>query len=281
MGITFEAKLPTSVPDSAAAYQLLPVRVAATAMRNTARALGLPGEGGDLTTATDLVSYTEGRHRLDVYRASGALAFSHVDKYGREPKQAFELSDRQAGAIARKFLGRTKLVPLATAQLASVTHMHSAVGDLKGRRVRERIVDAGVVYRRLIDTIPVEGPGGFVMVTVDPAGDVVGMRSIWRPLGKPIATVKIKSADEAMASLERNLGKMRGDVTVTKAALGYFELGAFDRQKAIEPAYAFVYVVRAEEVAMKSAFVVHAGDQTFGRLIGRSRFDMEPAGPRR
>jgi hypothetical protein len=40
----------------------------------------------------------------------------------------------------------------------------------------------------------------------------------------------------------------------------------------IEPVYAFVYVVRHDEVAMKSAFVAHAGDKSFGRLIGKKRF---------
>jgi hypothetical protein len=272
MSLTFEAKLPTKVPDSAVAYQVLPVKDAAVSLRQRAKAFGLEGAKGDVTTGTDLVSYMEGRHRLDVYRASGAIAFWHRDKFGREPKEEFKLSDKEAGTIARNFLRRSKLMPLPSAQLAKVTHMHSAVANIESKRVRERILDAGVVYRRLIDKLPVEGPGGFAMVTVDPGGDVIALRSVWRSLGRRLGTVKIKSIDEAIGGLERHARKLRGDVTVTKATFGYFELGVFDRQQAIEPAYAFVYVVRAEEVAMKSAFVVHAGDKTFGRLTGKKRF---------
>ena len=275
MSLTFEAKLPTKVPDSVAAYQALPVKAAAAALRAQAKAFGLEGAGGDFTTRTDLVTYMEGRHRLDVYRASGAIAFWHRDRLGREPKEEFKLSDKQASTIASKFLSRSKVTPLASAQLAKVTHMHSAVANMESKRVRERLIDAGVVYRRLIDKLPVEGPGGFAMVTVDPGGDVIALRSIWRPLGKRLGTVKIKSLDEAIGGLEKHVGRLRGDVTVTKASFGYFELGAFDRQRALEPAYAFVYVVRNEEIAMKSAFVVHAGAKTFGRLEGKKRFVAE------
>ncbi len=74
------------------------------------------------------------------------------------------------------------------------------------------------------------------------------------------------------SELERHLGKLRGDVVVKKASLGYFELGPLDKQTVIQPAYAFVYVVHSGDVAIKSAFVTHAGGKSFGPLIGKKRF---------
>ncbi len=272
MAVKFEAKLPREVPASAAAYATRPVKPTPATLRATGKSLGLAGAEGDVITSTDLLAYNEGRHRLEIHLASGAVAFYHRDKYGREPKKAFELSDRRADAIARKFLDRSKIADRSSAQLARVTHMHSAVADVESQRVRETMIDAGVVYRRKIDDLLVEGPGGFAMVTVDPTEEVIGFRCVWRQLGRRLGTVKLKQPEEAMRAVERLAAKLPGDIVVTKAALGYFELGPLDRQRAIEPAYSFVYVLRSEEVAVKSAFVMHAGEKRFGQLMGKKRF---------
>ena len=47
----------------------------------------------------------------------------------------------------------------------------------------ERLIDAGVIYRRRVDDIPVDGPGGYVMVNIDPGGEVIGLRSVLAPHG--------------------------------------------------------------------------------------------------
>lgn len=272
MAVKFEARLPTKTPASAAVYEIPAPRVGVTALRETAESLGLRGTGGDVTTSPRLMVYSEGRRRLEIARPSGAVAFFLEEKYGHEPEKPFELSDRKADAIARKFVERSKLVPPKAMRLARVTHMHSAVGDVRTGKVEERITDAGVVYRRAIGDVLVDGPGGFGMVTIDPEGEVVAFRSVWRQVGERVASVRIKKPEEAVRALEEHVAKVRGDVLVTKAAFGYFELAAFDRQRFMEPAYSFVYVVRNEHVALKSAFVVHAGNKTFGVLSGKKRF---------
>lgn len=272
MPVKFEARLPTKVPASAAVFEIPAARTGGPALRETARSLGLRGTGGDLMTSPEFMAYSEGRRRLEIARASGAVVFFDQDRYGQEPEKPFELSDRRADAIARKFLEQTKIVQPNAAQLARVTHMHSAVGDVRGGSVEERVIDAGVVYRRTIGNLTVEGPGGFGMVTVDSEGEVVAFRSVWRQVGKRVASVRIKKPEQAIHALEEHLAKVPGDAVVTKAAFGYFELAAFDRQRFMEPAYSFVYVVRNEQVAFKSAFVVHAGNKTFGTLLGKKRF---------
>jgi hypothetical protein len=280
MPVKFKARLPRDVPAAAAVYELPSVAMSAASLRATAKSLGLAGTGGDVVTATDRMAYNEGRHSLTVQRLSGAVAFQHRDKYGREPTKPFQLTNRRADAAGRQFLTRTKIVPIASARLARVTHMNSAVGDVKTGEVRQQVIDAGVVYRRVIDELVVDGPGGFALVVLDPDAEVIGLRSIWRPNGRRLGKVKLKKPEQAVRELEEHASKLRGDVVVTKASLCYFELGPLDRQKVIEPAYAFVYVVQDGEVAMKSAFVTHAGDKTFGRLIGKKRFAAAQA-PRR
>jgi hypothetical protein len=273
MPIQFEAKLPRKLPETLNVYALDKPKVTNASLTDLAKKLGLTGQGRDFISSSDSLGYTEGRWGLEVNRVSGAVSYTHLDSYGIETEKAFDLSDARADGVARRFLDRAALYPRATIQLRRVTHLRGAHADLENRKVTEKLLDAGVIYGRVVDDQPVDGPGGFSMVHIDPAAEVVGMRSVWRPLGKRLGKVKIKPPEEAMEGLRKRAEKFRGDTTVVKATFGYFELGPIDSQTSIEPVYAFVYVVRDGEVAMKSAYVAHAGDKTFGNLLGKRRFD--------
>ena len=273
MPIVFEAKLPRKLPEALNVYALDKPKVTNASLTDLARKFGLTGQGRDFITSSDSLGYAEGRWALEVNRVSGAVSYTHLDRYGIETGKAFELSDARADGVARRFLDRAALFPRGSMQLRRVTHMRGAHADVENRKVTETILDAGVIYGRVVDEQPVDGPGGFGMVHIDPEAEVVGLRSVWRPLGKRLGKVKIKPPEEAMDGLRKRAEKFRGDTTVVKATFGYFELGPIDSQTSIEPVYAFVYVVRDGEVAMKSAFVAHAGDKTFGTLLGKKRFD--------
>lgn len=272
MAVTFEANLPRKLPEALNVYALDKPKVTNASLTAMAKKLGLTGQGRDFTSSSDSLGYTEGRWQLEVNLVSGAVSYSHLDRYGIETEKAFDLSDERADGVARRFLDRAALFPRGTMRLRGVTHLRGADADVKNRKVTEKLLDAGVVYGRLVDEQPVDGPGGFSRVHIDPAGDVIGLRSIWRPLGKRLGKVKIKSPEEALSALQKQADKLRGDTTVVKASFGYFELGPLDAQTAIEPVYAFVYVVRDGEVAMKFAHVTHAGDKAFGTLLGKPRF---------
>ncbi|KNZ34152.1 MAG: hypothetical protein AD742_01740 [Methylibium sp. NZG] len=272
MALTFQTKLPRDIPKSARVYSLPAPKVSATQLKSIARGFGLGSAEFDLLTSSDRMGLHGGRWQIDVQRASGALQAVNVDRYGIDTGQAFELSDRRAQGVAAKFLSQSKLVPMASARALKVTHLRSADADVKGESLTERLLDAGVVYGRVVDGLPVTGPGGLAMVHIDAAGAVVGVRSTWRALGKSAGTVKIKPIDWAVEGLEKEVAGMIGKVAVLKAQFGYFELGALDRQSVLEPVYAFVYAVHNEGVSSKHVHVVHAGDKAYGRLMGRRRF---------
>lgn len=281
MAIKFEAKLQASVPRTVNVYHLAKPVLTEPALMKRARGLRLTGRGGDLTTGADRLEYREGRYEMSVQRASGAIDFRHVDKYGHEPEKPFEISDTRVGTIARGFLTKAALFPMASAKVRGVTHMRSAVADVETKRVTERIIDASVVYGRYVDDLPVDGPGGFALVTIDPDAEVIGARAVWRGLGKVRAKVRVKSPDDARREMEKLASRFKGDTTVTKAGFGYFEQGPLDTQTVLEPAFWFVYVVRYNDVAHKSAFVVHAGDKAFAPLAGKKRFRVTAQRPRR
>ncbi len=272
MAITFEADLPRNIPTSATVYKLGKPAVSTAQLAKTAKRLGLKGNGHDFIMAQDSLAYVEGRWQLEIQRVSGALRYTHLDKYGVQTDKAFELPDQRAASVASRFLATSGLFPKGSAKLRGVTHMRGASASLASKRITEQVLDAGVVYGRTVEGLPVDGPGGFAMVNIDPEAAVVGMRCVWRPLGARLATVKIKPPDGALEELRKRAGEFRGDTTVVKSTFGYFELGASDQQTVLEPAYAFVLVVRDGEVAMKSAYVVHAGERAYGRLMGKKRF---------
>ena len=280
MSIQFKAELPSKVPVGLYVYRLAPPQVSPRAVARAAQRLGLTGKAPDFSLSEDWITYFEDRYRMSVHRESGAMRYRHRDKYGIETDQAFGLTPREATRIALAFLKRTAVVPLKDALFHRVTHLRSGTGDVQTGRREEKLLDAGVIYRRTVDGIEVNGPGGYAMVNVAPDKEVVGLTSVWRPTAKRLAKVKLIPPDRALAAMRGLAKRLYGDTTVTKASLGYFELGELDRQVYLQPAYCFVYEVRNGDVAHKSIEVIPAGEKTFARLMGDKRFPTDPQ-PRR
>jgi len=273
MAINYAAKLPSQVPPSLTVYRLAPPQSTTSQVAAMSQRFGLSGKMREFIMSEDWTSYHEGRFRVSVHRKSGALRYINRDKYGIEPESDFKLSPKETKRIAQEFLGRIKIYPAKQAHLHKITHLRSGVSDIKGKKRTERLIDAGVIYRRLVDETPVEGPGGYAMVNIDSEGEVVGMRSVWRQTFRREAKVKILPVSQALETFERLVSKVEGELTVTTANFGYFEQSDFDRQSYLEPAYVFIYVVQNGEVAHKSIEVIAAGQQTFAKLKGRKRFD--------
>jgi len=273
MPIRYAAKLPSQVPPSLTVYRLAPPQSSTSQVAALSQRFGLSGKLREFIMSEDWTSYQEGRFRVSVHRKSGALRYINRDKYGIEAESDFKLSPKETKRIAQEFLGRTKIYPTKQARLYKITHLRSGVSDIKGKKRTERLIDAGVIYRRLVDETPVEGPGGYAMVNIDPEGGVVGMRSVWRQALRREAKVKIIPVGQALEAFERLVSKVEGELTVTTANFGYFEQGELDRQSYLEPAYVFIYIVQYGEVAHKSIEVIAAGQQTFAKLKGRKRFD--------
>lgn len=285
MSIKYAARLPRTVPAKARVYALAAPGASARQLRALADGLGQRGLDADVTTSATTLGSQVGRWSIAMHKASGALRVQHLDRYGQADAQAFELGDRQAQRAADKFVAALDLLPerkgQAAAKVVAVTHLRQGGGDAKGgSRADERILDAGVVYGRVIDELPVIGPGGMAMVQVAADSQVVGARRIWRTLGRGVASVKLRPADWAVREFEAAVARVMGDVEVVQAQLGYLEFGALDRQTLIEPVYAFVYVLRHGEVASKHVHVMHAGDTRHGRLMGARRF-VAPKQPAR
>jgi hypothetical protein len=280
MAVTYHARFPRTLPDAVTVYELPKPVVNNSVLTTLARNIGFTGASRTFSMDPESLGYQEGRHYFQIRRRSGAISMRHDDKYGIQTERAFDIPDRRCDSIARKFLQSAKLFPLASAKLARVTHLHGAEANRKERKITDVLIDAGVVYRRLVDEVPVIGPGGLAMVNIGPGADVTGLTCLWRTTGKRVGKVKILSSDRAIEAFEKVAGRFKGDTTVIKAEFGYFEQGPLERQSVIEPAYALVYVVRNGEVAHKSVFVINAGERAYSKLMGKKRFAKDQQKPR-
>jgi len=234
--------------------------------------MGLSGRAHETRSSDDWTVHNEGVWELAIHVHSGAVLGRERVKYQRPSDRPFELPDDEAAAIAHQFLERAELVPLDETRRRPVTHLRSSGGEINGEAKETTVLDAGVVVGRRIKAVEVDGPGGAVLVNVVPEGDVVGFRSIWRPVTEALDEVRITGPDPALEQAKQIAESVRGDVEVTKATFGYFEQGLLELQLVLQPAYTLVYVVRDDEVAMKSALVVAASDTVFEPLIGPKRF---------
>ena len=277
MALSWEMELPQELPSSVAVYQLAPPRASQENAVAQARRLGLRGDAQDFQIAGDWISYQEGTQQVSLHGRSGALYYRNREKYGvaREDRE-FEIPDENAEGIARQFAADADLVPDdEDARLEKVSHLRSAGRSMEGEEQQETTIDAGVLFRRVVEDIPVAGPGGELMVNVDPDAEVVGTQRVWRGKERRLREVSVRPREHALWAIETLAENIRGDVTVRQAALAYFEFGPLDRQSHLEPAFVFVYDVTDGEVGFRAAELVPAGEQIFGALKGQKRFPGE------
>jgi hypothetical protein len=272
MDIRYTTELPRQVPSSLPVYRLAPPKYTMNQLAAMSQQFGLSGKRRDFILSEDWMSYLEGRFRLSIHRLSGALHYANDDKYGQETENEFRLSLQDTEKISGEFLERIRIYPSKNLRLHKITHLRRGTSDIEGKERTEKLLDAGVIYRRLVDETPVDGPGGYAMVNIDPEGAVVGLRSVWRQTLRREAKVKIIPVSQAVETFEKSVSKVEGDLRVITSTFGYFEQGEMDRQLYLEPAYVFIYSVQNGEVAHKSIEVIAAGDKKFAKLMGKKRF---------
>jgi hypothetical protein len=180
------------------------------------------------------------------------------------------LSDSRVKEIAHKFIKKLNIMQKNQLFFGKITHLRGAVASIMDRKIKESIIDAGVIFGRIIDNIHVEGPGGICMVNVDYDGKVVGLNNLMRPVKSTIGSVKIRPTETAIEEIESHFQRFKGDITVAKARFSYLELGTYDVQRTLQPAYSFIYNIEYNGVDKKYITVYPAGSEVYEPLeLGR------------
>jgi hypothetical protein len=272
--LTFDQQLPTQLPKVLPIYAVAPSVFPMLDMDGIASSWpGLSLARAKTSRLGDWISADYSQLRLLYQQASGAVQAS-VPAAGPRLSEAttrFPITDDGVTEIARTFLGKSKLVEDEVSKLAlhKVLHLVQQVASSDGVEPPE-VLDARVVFTRIIDETPVVGPGGYVMVKVLPRGTIAGASRVFRPRGGKIGTARVLPPNDALAEFERRLRRSRHldqPVRVLRAQFGYFEAGTTHRQSYFEPAYAFVYATGGA-APLKSLEVIQAAGSNRGRPGG-------------
>ena len=89
--------------------------------------------------------------------------------------------------------------------MAKVTYLRTKGASIDGQEASEQILDAGVIFQREIDGIPVVGFGGFAMVNIASDESVVAASKVWRDIDK-------KGGRQKCFSQTTRLMSYRGDL---------------------------------------------------------------------
>lgn len=264
--LEFTNNLPAAVPSKLKIFSLEKARADESLLVNVLSRLGLVGgfsgfrwrnNGGWTTTESKDA-------RVSINQRSGAVRFwTRLNDRGLL-KTPFSIDEPHLAFIARSFLKKTGLVdtPVEQLKVPKIAYLRMQTGSVKGKVTTPKILDAGVIFGREIDGVPVSGPGGYVMINVAPDESVGAGTKVWRRLGATLGMANVLKPAYAINELSRRLRLENIDrpVRVLKAEFCYFERGENDEQNYLEPAYAFIYEyeTKMNRFPYKSAMVIPA-----------------------
>lgn len=257
-------------------YQLAAVRVSERSVLAAAQPFGLAADPARFSVTRFATHFVlrDGTEELSVSAASGALRRVDTTLWQRDDGQSsLDITDEDAVKIARKYLQLTGLAPLSEVGVLRVTRLRVGTMERGARRAEERVIDAAVVFQRLIDRVPVEGPGGKVVVYIDAQRRVSGAQKVWREIAsvkKAVPASKLIAPSAAEEHLRRYWREAwDGKLDVTDARFGYFESGPGEAQKVLQPAYIMPLTLTSPDgrFVMKSVHVVAAAADAIGTLM--------------
>jgi hypothetical protein len=264
--LEFTKNLPAEVPSQLKIYSLEKARVDQSLFINVLSRLGLMGgfSGFRWRKNGGWTAVESKDARVSINHHSGAVRFWTRLNDRKVPSGPFSIDEPHLAFIARGFLKKTGLVdtPVDQLKVRKIAYLRMQEGSVKGQLTTPRILDAGVIFGREIDGVPVSGPGGYVMINVAPDESVVAATKVWRRLGAPLGMAKVLKPDYAINELSGRLRLQELDrpVKVLKAEFCYFERGENDEQNYLEPAYTFVYEyeTKMNRFPYKSVIVIPA-----------------------
>lgn len=279
--IKFLSRMEATPKARTSIFALAPVKADAKALQALAKQFGLSGaaEKGKVTQDAAKLTYAEGPLQVSLYKASGGVRFQDTQRWQVDDgKSNIEYKDADAVAAAKRFVAKLELAPADELQVLKVTRLRVGHATEKGEQFEERVVDVGVVFQRLIGGVPVDGPGGKLVVYLDKDKQPTGVDRIWRTLRKASAPVKLRPPQFAEKDLIKRWVTPDTDkntvnvIEVREVRFGYFELGWESEQTAMQPAYimplSLITPMSPEQrTVMNSVHVCPAAEKPSGPLM--------------
>jgi hypothetical protein len=253
-------------------YRLRRPDVSQETVRRAGSRFGLraAGDTGSLVLNYREISYADpSAWGLRQFRRSGGWQYRHGTRWQATGPGHLKIENHEAARLALDALERFGLPTAPELGPALVQRLHVAHAERGGANHEERIVGVRVFYRRIVDGLPVEGPGGRTVVYLDHDRQLSGIDHLWHDIESVHEPVRgLRPVGEVIEEVRRRYGTGTGRVEVTDLRLGHFELGWDDDQEFLQPAY--VATIRTEtpgtQVRMNATVPVAAAVNAVGPI---------------
>jgi hypothetical protein len=234
-------KLIATPRDPARIYRLKTPSVNERAIRALAQRLGMHARAktGTLTSDEDKLIYSEGNLQLTMYRASGGIRFIDRARWQIDDgKSDLNINDAAATRLAKNYVKKYELAPSGPIRFFKTARLRVGEATEGGREASERTIDVAVALRRLVDKIPVDGPGGKVVVYFDYEKQATGLERIWRETAAVFRRGQsYRTPQSAVDEMAAHFRSKQGTIEVQEMRFGYFEEGWRTKQHYLQPAY--------------------------------------------
>jgi len=265
----------------ASIYHLAAPGVDLPILKKMASLLGLSIQASHefIEQSQKMLTYRMGNKSVSMFRASGGFRFRDDAHFQVDDGKAkVEYNDIEAADMATKIVHKFDLAQEGEYNLVKVTHLFAGEVDVKTGKSEERAIDTGVIFRRIVDKIPIEGPGGMVIIYLDPAGEMTGLDRVWRVTDQVYKSdLALRSPAQAKEGLQKFLsGYSHAMVEVEDMRFGYFEQGRNVSQRYLQPAYIFPYNMETVEMhgTVHSVFVYEASVSPVGKIMPVKKVEL-------
>ncbi len=208
---------------------------------------------------------------MRLFRPSGGWKHRNLSLWQTDNGEAnLRIADDEAVRLAREQILKYKLAAENEIRPLRVTRLRVAHCERGKPADNERVVDVGVVHERVLDGLPVEGPGGKTVVYLNQELQLTGVDHLSREIASVHEAVKaLRPVDYAVEQVRRRYqGSGPGSVEVTEIRLGYFEMNYDHVQEYLQPAYVvFVRLVSQDErIHMPAVFAFPAAENSVGTI---------------
>jgi hypothetical protein len=229
------------------------------------------GRFDEIRSTAGKVTYAQGQREVTVYRRSGGVRYRDLARWQVDHGADLDVADDEAVELARSFVERYELAPVSECRLDKVTRLRVGLTDREATVAEERVIDIGVIFRRVIDEVPADGPGGHVMVYIGADGEVTAADRIWRTIAGVDREVEALHPREWLEErlYRRRDPDPRARLDIQQIRLGYFEHGWRIEQEYIQPAYVVLATHRSpdERIRRRTVYAAPAATNHVGEIM--------------
>jgi hypothetical protein len=253
-------------------YELETPKINERNVLQLARRFRLQGsfQKGSLTQDKDTFLYKEGQFLIRVDKNSGAFRFVDSLLWQVDDRESnLTMEDQSAARIATRFIDRLELAPKKEYKFFKTARLHVAFSDRERKNTEHRIIGIDVCFQRIIDGLPVDGPGGKIIVSIGTDKKVTGCEMLWRKVRKIREPVKaIRQEEDIIEQISKEWQMERSSITVHEIRFGYFEDGLKNPQKYLQPAYIVFLGLGHQDrpTGRRTIYVAPAATNAAGRI---------------